>query len=150
MLLGANREATSSGLRESIRKWLSIRKSSGARRSGFALARTCFVTPSRCFPLSNCRSGGAFWSGPECRPHGTSLFSPVQIPDLMGVKDRRYLDHTGLMLHRGPADLMRYAALNQGADMLSDYMGYHPTAFVQGADAKDDNVPPPETQQRYS
>jgi hypothetical protein len=82
--------------------------------------------------------------------HGTSLFSPVQIPDLIGVKDRRYLDHTGLMIHRGPTDLMRYAALNQGGDMLSDYMGYHPTAFVQGADNKDENVPPPETQMRYS
>ncbi|HKD06871.1 MAG TPA: hypothetical protein VKB79_13295 [Bryobacteraceae bacterium] len=82
--------------------------------------------------------------------HGTSLFSPVQVPDLIGVKDLRYLDHTGLMLHRGSADLMRYAALNQGGDMLSDYMGYRPTAFLLGTDTKDDNIPPPETQQRYS
>jgi len=80
----------------------------------------------------------------------TSLFSPVQIPDLIGVKDLRYLDHTGLMLHRGSADLMRYAALNQRADMLSDYMGYRPTAFLSGTDLKDNNVPPPETQERYS
>src|SRR5205814_5374545 len=47
-------------------------------------------------------------------------------------------------------DLMRYAALNQDADMLSDYMGYRPTAFLRGTDAKDDNIPPPETQGRYS
>jgi hypothetical protein len=82
--------------------------------------------------------------------HGSSLFSPVQVPDLIGVKDARYLDHTGLMLNRGPADLMRYAALNQGADMLSDYNGYRPTAFVQGSDTKDNNLPRPETQERYS
>jgi mono/diheme cytochrome c family protein len=82
--------------------------------------------------------------------NGSSLFSPVQIPDLIGVKDLRYLDHTGLMLHRGPADLMRYAALNQGADMWSDYMGYRPTGFLRGSDMKDDNLPLPETQGRYS
>jgi len=82
--------------------------------------------------------------------HGTSLFSPVQIPGLIGVKDLRYLDHTGLILHRGPADLMRYAALNQGADMLSDYSGYRPTAFTQAVNPKDDHIPTPETLERYS
>jgi hypothetical protein len=46
--------------------------------------------------------------------HRSSLFYPLQIPDLIGVKDRRYLDHTGLQKHRSIADLMRYAALNQG------------------------------------
>jgi hypothetical protein len=82
--------------------------------------------------------------------HGTSLVSPVQIPDLIGVRDRRYLDHTGLIKHRGIADLMRYAALNQDADMLADYNGYRPTAFVPGANLEDDNLPPPESQERYS
>jgi hypothetical protein len=82
--------------------------------------------------------------------HGTSLFSPVQIPDLIGVRERRYLDHTGLMKHTDIGDLMRYAALNQDADMLADYDGYRPTAFVPGANLKDDNLPPPESLERYS
>ena len=43
----------------------------------------------------------------------TSIFLPPQIPDLIGVEERRYLDHTGLVHHRGPGDLMRYASLVQ-------------------------------------
>jgi hypothetical protein len=58
--------------------------------------------------------------------HGTSLFSPVQIPDLIGVRERRYLDRTGLVRHRSIGDLMRYAALNQGGDDFSDYGGFVP------------------------
>ena len=48
----------------------------------------------------------------------TSMFVPPQIPDLIGVEHRRFLDHTGLVRHRGPADLMRYSSLVQ------DMMGY--------------------------
>ncbi len=48
----------------------------------------------------------------------TSMFVPPQIPDLIGVEERRFLDHTGLVKHRGPADLMRYSSLVQ------DLMGY--------------------------
>lgn len=58
--------------------------------------------------------------------HRTSLFFPVQVPDLIGVKDRHYLDRTGLQQHRGIADLMRYAALNQGGDDLASYDGFIP------------------------
>jgi Di-haem oxidoreductase, putative peroxidase len=61
--------------------------------------------------------------------HGTNPDYPAQVPDLIGVKDRRYLDHTGLQQHRGPVDLMRYAALNQGADDLSDFDGFIPADF---------------------
>ena len=76
---------------------------------------------------------------------GTSLYHPVQIPDLIGVKERRYLDHTGLVQQRGIGDLMRYAALNQGADMLSSFAGFVP----QGIDFK--TVPPSERiRPRYS
>ena len=82
--------------------------------------------------------------------HGTSLFAPAQVPDLIGVKDLRYLDHTGLMRHRDAGDLMRYAALNQGLDMLSDYAGYQPTATIPASDLKDNNRPAPETDERYS
>jgi hypothetical protein len=58
--------------------------------------------------------------------HGTSLFFPVQVPDLIGVKDRHYLDRTGLQQHRSPVDIMRYAAMNQGADFLASYGGFIP------------------------
>jgi hypothetical protein len=60
--------------------------------------------------------------------HGTSPLYPPQIPDLIGVKDRKYLDHTGLQRHRSIADMMRYAALNQGADNLASYGSFIPAA----------------------
>jgi hypothetical protein len=58
--------------------------------------------------------------------HRASPFYPIQVPDLIGVKDRRYLDRTGLQLHRSVADLMRYAALNQGVDSLANFNGFIP------------------------
>jgi len=58
--------------------------------------------------------------------NGTNPLFPPQIPDLIGIKDRKYLDHTGLQLHRSIGDLMRYAALNQGADNLASYSGFIP------------------------
>jgi hypothetical protein len=39
---------------------------------------------------------------------GTSLLQPPQIPDLIGVRERRFLDHTGLFPHRNVRDMMRY------------------------------------------
>jgi len=76
-----------------------------------------------------------------CARQGSSPFFPPRIPDLIGVKDRRYLDASGLVRHRSIGDLMRYAALNQGADALSLYGTFRP----KGAD-----LPAPETQSRYS
>jgi len=61
--------------------------------------------------------------------HRASLFYPVQVPDLIGVKDRHYLDRTGLQQHRGIVDLMRYAALNQGGDDLASFDGFVPDAI---------------------
>jgi hypothetical protein len=58
----------------------------------------------------------------------SSVLSPPHIPDLIGVKDRHYLDATGLQQHRGIVDLMRYAALNQGGDNLANYDGFIPAA----------------------
>jgi hypothetical protein len=58
--------------------------------------------------------------------HGTSPLCPVQVPDLIGVKHRRYLDRTGLVRHRNQGDLMRYAALNQGIDFLNQYGDFIP------------------------
>jgi hypothetical protein len=40
-----------------------------------------------------------------------SVFFPAKVPDLIGVADRKYLDHTGTHANRGIGDLMRYAAL---------------------------------------
>ena len=60
--------------------------------------------------------------------HRASLYYPPQVPDLIGVKDRHYLDRTGLQQHRGIVDLMRYAALNQGADDYASFDGFVPAA----------------------
>src|SRR5262249_47525747 len=64
------------------------------------------------------RMGGAIarWNG--------SLLYPAKIPDLIGIKDRKYLDHTATHLHRGIGDLMRYAAQVSFAE-LADFGPYH-------------------------
>ena len=79
--------------------------------------------------------------------HRASPFYPVQVPDLIGVKDRQYLDHTGLQLHRSIADLMRYAALNQGVDFVASFNG-----FIPLGGPKFDKLPEPDKSpiQRYS
>jgi hypothetical protein len=79
--------------------------------------------------------------------HRASPFYPVQVPDLIGVKDRKYLDHTGLQLHRSIADLMRYAALNQGIDSIASFNGFVPLGGPQF-----DKLPEPDKSpiQRYS
>ena len=76
--------------------------------------------------------------------HRTSPVDPVQVPDLIGVKDRKYLDRTGLQRHRSLADIMRYAALNQGADDLASFDG-----FIPGAEDFHTR-PDPSTRERYS
>ncbi len=60
-----------------------------------------------------------------------SLYHPAKIPDLIGIKDRRYIDHTATHLHRGIGDLMRYAALVSSAE-TADFGGHH----VLSEDAK--------------
>jgi hypothetical protein len=50
-----------------------------------------------------------------------SLFAPAQIPDLIGVQERRFLDHTGLVRQRSIADLMRYVAIVQGANAFDRF-----------------------------
>lgn len=62
---------------------------------------------------------------------GSSRRYPTQVPDLIGIKDRRYLDHTGLVRHRSIGDLMRYGALNQGADVRSRFGDFEPAQFLQ-------------------
>jgi hypothetical protein len=51
----------------------------------------------------------------------SSLFFPAQVPDLIGLRDRKHLDRTGLVRQRSIADLMRYAALVQGANSFDRY-----------------------------
>ena len=68
-----------------------------------------------------------------------SLFTPAQIPDLIGVKERKFLDHTGLVRQRSIADLMRYVAIVQGAnafDRFGDFLLVDP-------------VPDPAKMERY-
>ena len=63
--------------------------------------------------------------------HNSSLFSPVQVPDLIGIGNRKYLDHTGHALHRGIGDLMRFAAFIQ-SNTLSGFGDYALPPSVPG------------------
>jgi hypothetical protein len=72
---------------------------------------------------------GAIPAGVLAR-HGTSPFAPAKVPDLIGIQERRYLDATGLVRHRDIGDLMRYAALNQDADMMARYGDFVPREAV--------------------
>jgi hypothetical protein len=65
-------------------------------------------------------AGEAIPPGVTARSH-TSLLLPPQIPDIIGVQERRFLDHTGLVRHRGVGDLMRYATLVQDTIGLARY-----------------------------
>jgi len=76
----------------------------------------------------------------SCARQGTSPFYPAAIPDLIGIKDRLYLDSTGIVRQRSIGDLMRYAALNQGADELTLYDQFRPAGKLPNAS----------TQSRYS
>lgn len=60
----------------------------------------------------------------------SSLIYPAQVPDLIGVRGRRYLDRTGINLHRNIGDMMRYAALNQGVDDLASFGDWRPQASL--------------------
>ncbi len=53
-----------------------------------------------------------------------SIFYPTKIPDLIGIQDRKYFDHTATHRHRDIGDLMRYAALVAFAE-TSDFGPYH-------------------------
>ncbi len=57
------------------------------------------------------------------RWNGSPYYS-AKMPDLIGIKDRKYIDHTATHLHRGIGDLMRYAALVSFAE-TADYGPHH-------------------------
>jgi cytochrome c553 len=69
---------------------------------------------------------------------GGGYLYPFAVPSLIGIKDIKYLDRTGLMKHESPGDMMRYAAFNQGMDMLTSYNG-----FIPGGENKNSELPPP-------
>lgn len=71
---------------------------------------------------------------------------PIQVPDLTGIKDRKYLDHTGLHLHRSIGDIMRYAAMatNYGMERYRRYGDFIPA----GINFRD--VPNSSTLRRFS
>jgi hypothetical protein len=68
--------------------------------------------------LAAASRGGAItrWNG--------SLLYPTKVPDLIGIRDRRYIDSTATHLHGGIGDLMRYAALVSFAE-TTDFGAYH-------------------------
>ncbi len=74
---------------------------------------------------------------------GTSIVHPPRVPDLIGIRDRRYLDSTGVNRHHGIGDVMRYAALNQGMDTLSRYGAFVP-------DSPDGTTLPPSGQGTFT
>jgi hypothetical protein len=73
--------------------------------------------------------------------HRSSAFTPVQVPDLIGLKDRRYFDRTGLQPHHSAVDLMRYSALNQGGDSLASFDGFIPADLPQFKQLPDPSDP---------
>ncbi len=65
-------------------------------------------------------AGAAIPAGVTARSH-TSMLLPPQIPDLIGVRERRFLDHTGLVHQQSIGDLMRYTTLVQDIIGLARY-----------------------------
>ena len=76
-----------------------------------------------------------------------SFEKPMQIPDLIGVRDRRFLDWTGLRRHREIGDLMRYATLTADVDALLAYGDFIPAADARG---QADGLPEPSKRERFS
>jgi hypothetical protein len=75
------------------------------------------MTPNDYAAVRSFRGGAVIrWNG--------NPFYPVKAPDLIGIKDRKYLDHTATHLHRGIGDLMRYAALVSFAES-ADFGPHH-------------------------
>ena len=70
-------------------------------------------------------AGDAIPPGVTARSH-TSMLLPPQIPDIIGVQERRFLDHTGLVRHNGIGDLMRYSALVQDTIGLAKHGDIEP------------------------
>jgi len=81
---------------------------------------------------------------------GTSILYPPQTPNLIGVKDRKYLDHGGLGQHRNIEDMMRYIAMNQALDFLNFYGDYNPIGLTREKLYNGQPILFPGTHDRYS
>lgn len=75
-------------------------------------------------------AGEAIPPGVTARSH-TSMVLPPQIPDIIGVQERQFLDHTGLVRHRSVGDLMRYSTLVQDTIGLARYDPAQPEPQVR-------------------
>jgi hypothetical protein len=64
-----------------------------------------------------------FVSGVVPRFNGSPYY-PTKVPDLIGIKDRKFIDHTATHRLRGPADLMKYAALVSCCD-VAEFGSHH-------------------------
>ena len=87
---------------------------------------SCKWVPRKCMPVQDDDPIGdrpvSTGVRTECFPGNGSPF-PTKIPDLIGIRDRKYIDHTATHQHRGPGDIMRYAALVTYSD-ASDFGPY--------------------------
>jgi len=104
-----------------------------------------WLTPDPAEPLKQLSATGllelllAPVSGTFPRARTSRIFPPV-VSDLIGIRDRKYLDATGLVRHRSIGDLMRYAAIVTGAEDLAHYNGFRPEG----------ELPDPSTLERFS
>ena len=69
--------------------------------------------------------------------HGTSATHPPHVPSLIGIKDVKYLDATGLVRHRSLGDLMRYVAANYGVDLVAHFGDFQPSTSFAAIGAQD-------------
>ena len=73
-------------------------------------ARFKTMKPEEIFEVDGFPINGTF-----ARFNGSPYYV-TRILDLNGIKDRRYIDHTGTHVNRGPEDIARYAVLVNTAD----------------------------------
>ena len=71
--------------------------------------------------------------------HNGGLLTPARTAELRGMKDRRYMDSTGHMRHRGAADLMRFSDFHQFSSTYASFGTFQPQT-----------IPDPEKEERYS
>lgn len=64
------------------------------------------------------------------------LMYPVVVPDLIGIRDLRYLDRTGHTRHRDVGDVMRYSAIQQDVGLFARYRDWIPFGRLPDPDAK--------------
>ena len=68
---------------------------------------------------------------------GTSLTHQVHVPTLIGIQNIRFLDATGQVRNRSIGDLMRYAVINEGLDMIAQFGDFQPSPHSSTLGAED-------------